>query len=128
MTRKWRTSLFLTLAVVLTVCATGFEIEVIGAGMTIGDMTGTPPAQTPAGQQTIRDLQHRGNLALTETVSALVGACFFLGAVLGPSFERRTPGRQSRLTGYFVSLVACPVVSVLLLILIARIGAALSPN
>jgi hypothetical protein len=121
MTDRWRNIIFVAFAILLTLLASFGEVLVIAAGITIGDMTGSPPGLTEAGKQTILALQHRADRGLWLAIGALIPACLLLGSVLARRFEEMLPS-TGRVFGYFLGLVLCPAASVVVVVLAAWIG------
>jgi hypothetical protein len=64
------------LAVLAILLAAYCGIRVFGITFTIGDASGIPPAQTPEGQQWIRQLSHEGDLWARAFL-----ACFAVGSL-----------------------------------------------
>lgn len=122
---RWRNTIFVAFAILLTLLASYGEVVVVAAGITIGDMTGSPPGLTEAGKQTIRMLQHRADQGLWLAIGALIPACLLLGSVLARRFEEMLPS-TGRVFGYFLGLVLCPVGSVVFITLFAWIGRSLA--
>jgi hypothetical protein len=124
MIRHWRTAAFLVMALFLTLAASYAELQVIGAGITIGDMEGSPPAQTETGKAFMRAMSHRGDEALWLAIVALVPACILLGTVLARRLEAHLP-YAGRTLGYFVGFLLCPAASFAGVLLTLFLGSAL---
>jgi hypothetical protein len=123
MIRHWRTATFLVIAFFLTLAASYAELQVIAAGITVGDMEGSPPAQTETGKGFMSVMSHRSEEALWLAVGALLPACILLGAVLAGKLEARLP-YAGRVLGYFLGLLLCPAASFAGVLLSFYIGSA----
>jgi hypothetical protein len=110
MTLLRRSPTLLALSLLLAIAASCAEMQVIAAGITIGDMKGSPPAQTETGKAFMRVMSHRGNVALWLAVGALMPACILLGTVLARRLEAHLP-YAGRVLGYFLGFLLCPAAS-----------------
>jgi hypothetical protein len=128
MTPRWRTTIFLLPAVLLTLAASYAEIEILATGITIGDMIGTPPAATEAGKQAIHSLEQRGDRARRLAIYALVPASLLLGFELSRRLEKTFYRLEARALGYFFAFMICPAASVFIVVLTMWIGSSLHPR
>jgi hypothetical protein len=55
-----KTWAWLCVAVCLTIAATICEIQALAAGITVGDMVGSPPSYTDTGRRLIRQMEVKG--------------------------------------------------------------------
>lgn len=118
MTSWRRSAILVTLTALLVLLASYGELRVVAAGITIGDMTGSPPGATEAGKQAIRMLEKSGDRGFWLAIGSLIPACLLLGSELSRLFEAWLPA-TGRFLGYFLGLLLCPAASVALVLLMA---------
>lgn len=94
------------LAVVLVLASVWCGFVVLDTGLTVGDAIGSPPSLTPKGQQWLRQLNHRGNLAELGVVVSIGLASVCLGTGFRGKYK------WPDVWAYFAALVICPVSAV----------------
>ena len=102
-----KTWAWLCVAICLTIAATICEIQALAAGITVGDMVGSPPSYTDTGRQLIRQMEVKGDAAMGGCALALLCASTCLTICL-----RRISGDRPSLPILIaLSAIVCPRMS-----------------
>lgn len=64
-----------------------YQIDVIGAGITIGDAMANPSIKTPQGQNFIRELNREGDVAMAKVVAGIVLAAICVGVGIRKKYD-----------------------------------------
>jgi hypothetical protein len=103
-----KTWIWICLAIVLTLTATLCEIQVLAAGITIGDTVGSPPSFTESGKLFMHQMQLKANAAVAGCLISLLAAVTCLALWLLKKYDDQI----NSLLLVVVAVIACPAMSV----------------